>query len=69
MQLLKNANSYATRKNAVKKLERELGKINESIESVTWFIMAQEDGRFSPVVQIGARVELLALPHVGIAIV
>ena len=48
-----NANSYATRKNAITKLTKFVSeRLGNSLESYHWVIIAQEDGRFSPMVML-----------------
>ena len=44
-----NANSYATRNNAIAKLTKMVG---ERLCEYHWVIVAQEDGRFSPMVML-----------------
>ena len=44
-----NANSYATRNNAIAKLTKVCG---ERLCEYHWVIIAQEDGRFSPLVML-----------------
>lgn len=69
MQTFKNVKGYANRKNAIKKLEKELDNLGITTNDVSWFIIALENGRFAPVVKVGAQVELLSLPHSGVCII
>jgi hypothetical protein len=62
MLLFNESNSYATRDNAIKKLNKVLG---ERIKDVHWLITVNENGRFSPVV-IGER--NMHLIHAGICV-
>ena len=50
-----NANSYATRKNAITKLTKFVNdRLGKSLDDYHWVIIAQEDGRFSPMVMLFA---------------
>ena len=65
MQSFANAKSFASRANAINKLQSIMGA---DLETVHWVIIAQEDGRFSPLVLLeGDQIELMAdLAHAGV---
>lgn len=62
MQAFKEASSFATRKNAVRKLEKVLG---DKLPTFDWVIIAQEDGRFSPLVTLWGEQTTLAAALAG----
>lgn len=68
MQIIDQANSYATRDNATRKLRSVFG---DELNDYRWFIVAQEDGRFTPVVQlIGEQTILLSgLVRQGVVVI
>lgn len=67
MQIFANASSFASRKNAITKLTKVLG---ERLPDFQWMVITQEDGRFTPVVNLRdiQRVEAAALAHAGICV-
>ena len=68
MSIFANASSFATRKNAVRKLRKVLG---DDLDNIHWAVIAQEDGRFSPVVRLGSNSDWLpaALCQAGICVI
>ena len=52
-QLLPNAHSYATRERAEKQVLDALD--GAPVQCVQWFIIAQDDGRFTPCVRADLR--------------
>lgn len=64
-----NASSFASRKNAIAKLTRVLG---DDLPKIHWFIIAQEDGRFTPVANVrGTRLATAAaaIAQAGVAVI
>ena len=65
MQALPSAKSYASRKNAIQKLEKIFG---EGLKYERWFVLAQEDGRFSPAVLYSENTNIPYMMHHGICV-
>ena len=66
-----NANSYATRKNAITKLTKFVNdSLGKSLEAYHWIIVAQEDGRFSPMVMLHGEqsIEAVIFANNGICV-
>ena len=69
MQQFANASSFASRKNAITKLTRVLG---DDLAKVHYFIIVQEDGRFTPVVNVHGTALACAgaaIAQAGIAVI
>lgn len=70
MQLVPDATSYATRKNAVRKLTQVFGKGFEQSQELRWGIIAQADGRFSPFITLDScNGNVGAVAQAGICII
>ena len=67
MELFKDCKGYATRANAVKKLESVC-----KLEGVRWFVVTLPTGRYMPVVHATGsdrQAQLIGLAWVGIAVI
>jgi len=66
-QVCPEAYSYATRENALKKLNKVLG---DNIGSVRYIIIAQTDGRFSPAILASSNLPFVTqYAHEGICVI
>jgi len=69
--MLDRAHSFKTRDGAVRHLVKQLSEDFLNQPGISWFVIAQEDGRFTPVVHLrhGHHHHMLALIDRKIAVV